>query len=136
MAPAKLQAPLIVTVHDLMALTYPGFFGERFIIGQLLAWLYHRIYVPRSIRRADAIVAVSEHVRRDYLSGLGQPDDGRVRVIYNGVDLERFAGVDGSATRRELGLGDAPTAILLATSPASWPPMPSATTKRPVSSMA
>jgi glycosyltransferase involved in cell wall biosynthesis len=64
--------------------------------------------------RRDAIIAVSEHVRRDYLSGLGQADDGRVRVIYNGVDLERFAGVDGSSLRRELGLGEDPTAVLLA----------------------
>jgi glycosyltransferase involved in cell wall biosynthesis len=71
--------------------------------------LDRRLYGSR-----DAIVAVSEHVRRDYLGGLGQADDGRVRVIYNGVDLERFRCVDGSDARRELGLGEAPTAILLA----------------------
>lgn len=85
-APMNLRAGLLITVHDLMALTYPGFFGERFIIGQILATLYHRVYVPGSIRRADALVAVSDFTRQQLREYLQIPVE-RISVIYNMVDV-------------------------------------------------
>lgn len=84
-APAKLRSKLIVTVHDLMALGYPGFFGERFFIGQVLAALFHRMYVPSSIHRADAVVAVSDFTRQQLREHLKLPAE-KISVIYNMVD--------------------------------------------------
>ena len=41
------------------------------------------------IRRAAAIIAVSQLTRYDLVSHLGVPAD-RVHVVYEGVDLDRF----------------------------------------------
>lgn len=101
-APAKLRAKLIVTVHDLMALGYPGFFGQRFLIGQVLAALFHRMYVPPSIRRADAVVAVSDFTRqqlREHLNLSGE----KISVIYNMVDPQFTTEHDPEADAKVLG---------------------------------
>jgi glycosyltransferase involved in cell wall biosynthesis len=51
-------------------------------------------------RRSNIVVGVSEQVRRELLdSGV---DEGRLRVIANGVDLDEFA--PATVSRRELGL--------------------------------
>lgn len=70
-----------------------------------LAPLQGRVAVAsaRLIQRlADGVVANSEAVR-DYLVANEGARRGRVEVIYNGVDLERFGGQDRSALRAELG---------------------------------
>jgi glycosyltransferase involved in cell wall biosynthesis len=55
-------------------------------------------------RRATAIVAVSESIKRGLVSQ-GVRDD-KIHVIYSGTDTVRFnPGVDGTRVRRELGLG-------------------------------
>jgi glycosyltransferase involved in cell wall biosynthesis len=55
-------------------------------------------------RRVSAVVAVCEAIKR-HLIAAGVPA-GKVHVIYSGTDTERFhPGVDGTAIRRELGLG-------------------------------
>jgi len=56
----------------------------------------------RAIRRADRLVAVSNALR-DLAVRLGA-DDARIRVIGNGVDLEKFHPVDKLDARSELGL--------------------------------
>jgi len=99
-APRKMRARLVITVHDLMALNYPGFFGERFIVGQILASLYHRIYVPSSIRRADAVVAVSDFTRQQLRDHLKLPAE-KISVIYNMVD-ERFTPESGPGEDLEI----------------------------------
>ena len=63
-------------------------------------------------RWRHAIVAVSERVRRDVIASLNVPAE-RTRVIYNGVETERFA--DGSLrepTRQALGLRPSDLAIV------------------------
>jgi len=54
--------------------------------------------------RVNAIVAVCAAIKRDLVaSGVAAE---KIDVIYSGTDLERFhPGVDGSAIRREIGLG-------------------------------
>src|SRR5262249_22466878 len=64
---------------------------------------------------ATHVIVNSTMVRRDVQARYGLHDE-RVRVIHNGVDLERFhprlrAGV-GAAKRRELGLAPADCAVL------------------------
>jgi glycosyltransferase involved in cell wall biosynthesis len=53
-------------------------------------------------RRAAAVVAVSDYLRRDLEARLPELV-GRVEVIPSGVDLERFRGRDAREARREVG---------------------------------
>lgn len=85
---AGLLAPLPVLVANR---------GVSFPVGRLQAMGY-------ATRRVTAIVAVCESVKRRLVAG-GVPP-AKIEVIYSGTDTERFhARVDGSAARKELGLG-------------------------------
>jgi glycosyltransferase involved in cell wall biosynthesis len=75
-------APAATTVHDLQHEAFPQFFSRP----QLT---YRRHVYGRSVRASRLVVAVSEHVGDDLAERLGYPRD-RVRVIYHGVDHERF----------------------------------------------
>jgi glycosyltransferase involved in cell wall biosynthesis len=57
------------------------------------------------------LVAVSAALR-DELVALGVPDK-RVNVMRNGVDMERFTLQDRAAMRRQLGLPDVPTLLVV-----------------------
>jgi glycosyltransferase involved in cell wall biosynthesis len=68
-----------------------------------------RYRLPRAMirwagRRAAAIATVCEALRDEVL-GLGLPAD-RVRVLRNGVDLQRFRPLDQAAARQSLGMSD------------------------------
>jgi glycosyltransferase involved in cell wall biosynthesis len=69
--------PAAVTVHDLAIYRRPDWFPG----GQQLSV---RVIVPRSLRRADALIAVSEHTRRD-LAELFDVAPDRVAVAHHGV---------------------------------------------------
>lgn len=76
---------VIITVHDLMALTFPGFFGGRSNIQEEAAKLYHRMFVPLSIRKAKKIIAVSESTKEALIDHLHVRSE-KISVIYEGVD--------------------------------------------------
>jgi glycosyltransferase involved in cell wall biosynthesis len=61
-----------------------------------------RPLLAQALQRADRVFAVSESLRQVAL-GLGVPPE-RVRVVGNGVDLERFTPVDRTQARAALGL--------------------------------
>jgi glycosyltransferase involved in cell wall biosynthesis len=61
-----------------------------------------RPLLTRALQRADRVFAVSDSLRQVAL-GLGVPPE-RVRVVGNGVDLERFTPVDRTQARAALGL--------------------------------
>lgn len=69
--------PEIVTVHDLAIYRHPEWFPP----GQPLAT---RIVVPRSLRRAAALIAVSESTARD-VSDLFGVDRSLITVVHHGV---------------------------------------------------
>ncbi|MGY1662356.1 glycosyltransferase [Geodermatophilus sp. SYSU D00705] len=69
-----------------------------------LAW---EIWALRWSRR---VVCVSEAERRDAVA-LGVPLNGRVRVVPNGVDTDRFRPQDRADARARLCLGDGPVAV-------------------------
>ena len=78
MLPPVRRARTALTVHDLSFLRYPACFSPpllRYLLGA----------VPRSIERADLVLADSEHTRRDLDELLGVPAE-RVRVVYAGVE--------------------------------------------------
>ena len=76
---------LVVTVHDLMAITFPNFFGGRGYLQEKGAYWYHRIFVPLSIRRAKKIIAVSQNTKSDLINHL-HIDPENISVIYEAVD--------------------------------------------------
>jgi glycosyltransferase involved in cell wall biosynthesis len=77
--PLRSRVPLVVTVHDLGILRHPEVFNR---------WTraYSRLLVPRVVRNARRVIAVSEFTRRELVELLGIPEE-RVRVIGNAVEL-------------------------------------------------
>jgi glycosyltransferase involved in cell wall biosynthesis len=93
----------ILTVHDLAFLMRPDCADQR-----LRAYLEE--VVPRSVQRADFIIADSENTRNDLVVLLGVKPT-RVSVVPGGVE-ERFMRVGDpeqlKTARQRLGVGDAP----------------------------
>jgi glycosyltransferase involved in cell wall biosynthesis len=75
--PVRSRVPLVVTVHDLAVLRHPEAFNR---------WTrtYSPRVVPRVLRAARRVIAVSEFTRRELVDLLGVPGD-RIRVVPNGV---------------------------------------------------
>ena len=74
--PFRSKTPLVVTVHDLAVLRHPEWFNP---------WTarYSRIAVPRVVRAASRVIAVSEFTKRELHSLLGVTN---VTVIPNAVE--------------------------------------------------
>ncbi|MBI2930938.1 MAG: glycosyltransferase family 4 protein [Planctomycetes bacterium] len=73
--------PHVVTVHDLVQLAFPHFYPHlQFYVGQVM---------PRVVRRAAAVIADSEHTRRELVHRFGL-DPRKVTVVAAGVDHDRF----------------------------------------------
>lgn len=77
-APPISASPLVVTVHDVIPLVLPGYHRTRQSAwySRLMAW---------TVRRAAAIITVSQHSKGDICRVLGVPED-RVTVTYEAVD--------------------------------------------------
>ena len=75
--PVRSRVPLVVTVHDLAVLRRPDAFNR---------WTgtYSRVFVPRVVRAAERVIAVSQFTKRELIELLGVAED-RVRVVPNGV---------------------------------------------------
>ncbi|OGF26677.1 hypothetical protein A2242_01770 [Candidatus Falkowbacteria bacterium RIFOXYA2_FULL_47_9] len=75
-------ARYVVTVHDLSFLRYPYFFTLR-------QNLWHRaLNVKKLLQHAAAVIAVSEHTKRDVIELCRIPEK-KVHVIYSGIN-ERY----------------------------------------------
>jgi glycosyltransferase involved in cell wall biosynthesis len=72
------RTPVVVTVHDLAVLRHPEAFNR---------WSrrYGPRLIPRVVRTATLVIAVSEFTKRELVELLGVPE-GRIRVVPNGVD--------------------------------------------------
>jgi glycosyltransferase involved in cell wall biosynthesis len=77
----RLNAPTVLTVHDLIFERYPEHHTRR------NRW-YLRVAMPLFVRAASAIIAVSRHTQADLVELYGA-DPGKIHVVYEGVD-ERF----------------------------------------------
>ena len=73
----RADVPTLLVVHDLAYRHFPAGVSR-------LELAYYSRYMPRFVRRADALVAVSEYTRRDLAEAYGI-DPTRVAVAYNGV---------------------------------------------------
>jgi glycosyltransferase involved in cell wall biosynthesis len=76
--PVRSSVPFVVTVHDLAVFRHPGAFNR---------WsrLYGPRVIPRVLRAARRVIAVSDFTRRELVELLGVPEE-RIRVIPNAVD--------------------------------------------------
>jgi glycosyltransferase involved in cell wall biosynthesis len=102
------------------ALAPSRFEGVRLIASRVFTGEYRdgrplmRLGENRAARRADWIYCNCEAVRDDTLRREPKLDPAIVRVIRNGVDLERFAPRPGrAALRQDLGLGEQDLAIVV-----------------------
>lgn len=77
-APFVSRGRLVVTVHDLVPLLMPGYHRSR------QSAVYAR-FMAGAVRRADAIVTVSEHSKDEIVRQLRIPED-RVHVTYEAAD--------------------------------------------------
>ncbi|WP_203135407.1 glycogen synthase [Microbacterium sp. JZ31] len=67
-----------------------------------------------ALTSADAVVAVSEGMRRDLLRVYPDLDPGRVKVVYNGIDLDAWRRVEDPDTVRALGVDpDRPSIVFV-----------------------
>lgn len=75
--PTRARVPLVVTVHDLAVLRHPEAFNP---------WTrrYSRAFVPRVVRAAARVIAVSEFTKRELVELLQVPEE-RIRVVPNAV---------------------------------------------------
>jgi glycosyltransferase involved in cell wall biosynthesis len=83
--PPLRHARSVFTLHDLTFLKFPE------VHLPLNRW-YSRLMVPRGLRAATAVIAVSDCTKRDAVTAYGLPAD-RIRVIHLGVDA-RFRPID------------------------------------------
>ena len=76
--PVRSSTPLVVTVHDLAVLRRPEAFNR---------WTrtYSGVFVPRVVRAADRVIAVSEFTKRELVDLLGVAEE-RIHVVPNGVE--------------------------------------------------
>jgi len=73
----KVKAKTVITVHDLAFVMHPecySYFKRN----------YKRFLAPRSLKRADKIIAVSNNTKRDIINIYNIPDN-KIEVIYNGI---------------------------------------------------
>jgi glycosyltransferase involved in cell wall biosynthesis len=76
--PLRSRTPLVVTVHDLAVLRHPDAFNR---------WTrtYSRVVVPRVVRAAQRVIAVSEFTKRELIELLGVAEE-RIHVVPNAVE--------------------------------------------------
>lgn len=92
-APAFWHKKLVVTIHDLIHLHFSSHLNSPF------AKFYARTFLPIITEKADKIIAVSEHTKKDLIETLNVAAE-KIEVIYHGIDpsfqhqdLQRNAGV-------------------------------------------
>jgi glycosyltransferase involved in cell wall biosynthesis len=76
--PPLYRGPAVVTVHDLSFESEPGLMGQR-------DRFMFRTFVPRSVRRADRVLVVSERTKRDLVERYGISEH-KIIVTPNGVE--------------------------------------------------
>ena len=76
--PYFLDFPSVLTIHDLITFDYPKLCQNESV-------LYFRLLLPRSIKKATKIIAVSNTVRNDILRNFNVPEE-KIEVIYHGIN--------------------------------------------------
>ena len=99
--PRLTRTPSVITIHDIAYLRFPEHHLAR------NRW-YLRAMMPRFLRAADRVIAVSESTRRDVMR-VYELDAGKIEVIPEGVDTRFRPDLETAtvaAVRRRYGLPD------------------------------
>lgn len=91
--PRFVPCPTVVTLHDLIPITFYGRSGYE------MPWRLERYYRWNlgAVARAQQIITVSESSRHEIISNLDVPPE-RVTAVYNGIDVDAWssAGSNGA----------------------------------------
>jgi starch synthase len=102
------DVPHVLTAHSLEPLR--PWKAEQLGGGyRVSSWIERQAY-----ETADAVIAVSEGMRRDILRSYPGIDEQKVSVVYNGIDLDAWQRVDDADVVRELGIDpDRPSVVFV-----------------------
>lgn len=94
--PYFLKVPPVVTVHDIIHVTDPGY--------GFMARNYARMMIGSAVCRARKIIAVSGHTKERLVNVVNAPED-KIKVIHNGVgDFHRTAEGEINAILGRMGI--------------------------------
>ena len=99
--PPARNACRVLTVHDLTYLKFPDYFLDR-----KLNERGYRKELPQGLKRADAVIAVSEKTREDLVELFNFPAE-KIKVIHEGVEphfLNHVEGRHAESVRQRYGL--------------------------------
>jgi glycosyltransferase involved in cell wall biosynthesis len=77
------KARLTATIHDMTCWSHPAFHTAANVH-------FEKTFAEKVLRRADALIAVSESTRQDAVRALGLPPE-KIHVIHHGIAEEFFA---------------------------------------------
>jgi glycosyltransferase involved in cell wall biosynthesis len=83
--PLLAKCPVIVAIHDLMAIKYPQFFTGRRFLARILGRAYFKVFMTLSMRKAQAIIVDSKQIKKDLIDFLPNARH-KITVIYAGVE--------------------------------------------------
>ncbi|OGF21269.1 hypothetical protein A2257_03665 [Candidatus Falkowbacteria bacterium RIFOXYA2_FULL_38_12] len=89
--PLSYKGKSIVTVHDLAIYQHPEWFPSNFLVGQKFST---KTIVPKSLKKAKKIIAVSRCTKRDIQKNFKTKGD-KIKVIYEGVEFRDLPAKDG-----------------------------------------
>ncbi len=93
-APLRCPLPYLLTLHDIIYLEKTGRGGSAY---QRFGNLYRRAVVPNAVRKANAIVTVSDFEKK-IITEYFDLDPANITVVYNGVS-ERFHTIEDPYTK-------------------------------------
>ncbi len=103
--PLPYNRPAVVTVHDLAIYKFPEFFPPQFLNRQLFST---RVLVPRSLKKAKKVIAVSKNTKTDIIEQFNLSED-KIEVIHEGTafyDQKYLNQLDISAIKKRYGIMD------------------------------
>lgn len=87
----------ILVVHDLSIYLHPEWFPEK-------QWFSTHFVVPRSVKKASAIVAISESTKNDIVKLFKKPAD-KISVIYPGIVVKKgYSDVETAKVKQKFGI--------------------------------
>ena len=92
--PLVKRSKVVATVHDLAPFSVEAKYGRA-------RMLFNRKLVPKMIRHADHVIAVSESTKDDLIRFVGYPEE-KISVIYSGIDHDLFRPIPGDEAREKL----------------------------------
>ncbi len=88
--PLAYKGKSVVTVHDLAIYKHPEWFPSKFLAGQEFS---KKILVPKSLKKASRIIAVSKNTKKD-IAEIFKIKPDKVDVVYEGVEFKNLPSKD------------------------------------------